>query len=465
MSTPEPSSLLLISEDRMSVLLARLEPGENLDALALRIEGEMNRLKLRCSPSREGLLGVLCRAAAQAMAQEGPVENVILAEGRPPVPARDAVMEWTEDFFDATFHADATTGRVDYRHHQAQNGAEEGQCLARLHASVEGKSGSDVLGNPINVKHPVRIRVRLGPGVRMTEEDGVQSFFATQAGRVRWAMNMLAVDNLLEIHGDVGMESGDIAHPGAVLVRGDVQAGSSITATGDIEIQGSVEPSDITAGGNLIVRGGLTGAKGRRVRVGGGIIAKFINEACVDAGGDVAVESEMLNTTLQSRGELRMPHGRVIGGQVLARNGIQLLQAGSDGHIPTLLCTARDEALIKAKAEKQALIANLEARANKIHQTIDPLMARQARLNAEQRENVTLLMSQVFDLEQEVKTVLKEIEEMNEATANLEKTRIVIREKTYGETTLQIGTEKMTVVDDVRIPVTAVMRAGRVVLI
>lgn len=464
MQAPDPTSFLLISDDRMSVLLERLEPGEDLEALSLRILAEMNRLGLCANPGRDELLATLCRAAAQA-AQGEPAQKVKVAEGRLPTPSRDAVLEWTENFFDQGLSTDMHADKIDYRHRQARIGAEEGQCLARLSPPFDGKPGSDVFGNPINVRKPLRIRVKLGPGVRMAEEKGgIQVFTATQAGRVRWAMGTLAVDNLLEVHGDVGLESGDIAHPGAVLVRGDVQAGSRITAAGDIEILGSVEPSDITAGGNLIVRGGLTGAEGRRVRVGGGLIAKFINEVTVEAGGDVVVEAEMLNTVLNARGELRMLYGRVIGGRILARNGIRLLQAGSDGHIPTHLCVARDEALVKAKAEKLALITTLEARSNKIHQTIDPLMARQTRLNAEQREHVTLLMSQVYDLESEVKSAQQEMEEMIDATANLERTRIVIRERTYGETTFQIGNEKMTVVDDIRIPVTAVLRAGQVVL-
>jgi uncharacterized protein (DUF342 family) len=227
-------------------VLERLEPGENLEALSLRILAEMNRLGLRTLPGRDELLAALCRAAAQAAAQGEPAQQVKVVEGCPPTPSRDAALEWTDNFFDEGFGGDSQTARIDYRHRQRHTGAEEGQCLARLYPPSEGKPGSDVFGNPISVKKPLRLRVKPGPGVRMTEEEGgIQVFTATLAGRVRWAMGTLAVDNLLEIHGDVGLETGDIAHPGAVLVRGDVQAGSRITAAGDVEILGDEQNAPV----------------------------------------------------------------------------------------------------------------------------------------------------------------------------------------------------------------------------
>lgn len=314
---------LRVTEDRMTVLLEQVAASEDPAALSLRALAEMNRLEIRPAPTREELVVRLCEALERAKAQGAAASEVILAQGQPPILSRNAELEWAGEFFKESFQTDAEADRVDYRRREAYACVEAGQRLARLVPAMEGHPGVDVFGQPLGVARPRQLSVRVGPGVRAETEDGVQVYYAAQPGRVRWAMGLLAVDNVLHVRGHVGLESGDIAHPGAVVVEGDVQAGSRITASGDVEVLGTVEPADITAGGDLVVHKGLTGAEGRLVRVGGAVRARFIQDARIEARGDVVVGSELLNTTLTTSGALRMRTGRVVGGCISARAGIE----------------------------------------------------------------------------------------------------------------------------------------------
>lgn len=455
--------MLRVSEDRMSVMLERVEPGEEVAELAARVLEEMTRLGLLQTFSREELLERLREAVKMAAEEHWPAEGILLATGRMPIPPRDARLEWAGNFFEEGFSV-SEDGRVDYRQRLACDSVEAGQLLGSLITPAEGMPGIDVFGKKMEVERPVRIRLRLGPGVRMEEAEENQALYSTQAGRVRWVNGTLTVDKMLRIQGNVGLETGNIAHPGSVVVMGDVQIGSRLTASGDVEVMGTVEPSEIAVGGNLVIHGGLTGAAGKRIRVVGSLTAKFIHEAQLEVGGDVTIEAELLKVLLTAKGALRMPGGRVIGGRIAVKEGIEVRQAGSDAKATTMLCAGCDDALALAKAEKQARVGEIEKAIALGRQTIDSLIARQLRLTPEQRDRLALLLTKEHQMKAELKLRRGELDEAIAATRALELARIVVRDRLCTETTLQIFDGKLTLGENMNGPLQAVLRAGRIEL-
>ena len=64
------------------------------------------------------------------------------------------------------------------------------------------------------------------------------------------------------------------------------------------------------------------------IRAGGNVHARLINAAEVDATGSVAVDTEIVNANVAARGWVRVG-GRIVGGHVRARDGIEAQVLGS----------------------------------------------------------------------------------------------------------------------------------------
>ncbi len=336
---------LRVAADRMGVLLDCPMPGEDMASLAARIVQELSSLGI-ASPPTPSELEQLLRHAAESNPR---LVNVVIAEGEEPVPGKDGAIEWTEDFFSSSFAVDENTGAIDYWRRTAQVTVREGQLLARAMNPVAGRDGRDVLGNRIRVPKPKRPRIFGGPNVQVEEKDGTRNFYAAAQGRIRWASDVISVDEIYTVQGSVGLETGYIIYPGVVVVKKDVLRGSRIEAGGEVEVMGTVEAADILAGGGITVHGGMTGGEGRTIKAAGSIHAKFILNAEVEAGEDIVVEREIVNSTVKAGGMVSIPRGRVVGGEISALGGIVVGQAGSEGLVPTHLVAGMDPS---ASAEK-----------------------------------------------------------------------------------------------------------------
>jgi uncharacterized protein (DUF342 family) len=400
----------------------------------------------------------------QAAQNDAPLKDEALVEGKPPTPPKDGVLTWAEDFFSSDFVIDQETDAVDYRQRAGHRAVEDGQLLARLTYPEKGLPGLDVFGKPIPARDPQRNMISVGADVRAEEREDAIHFYSTSSGRIRWAAETLAVDNVYTIDGDVCMDTGHIDHPGELVVKGDVLAGFTVHAQGNIEIMGVVEPTDIRAGGDLTVHGGITGAESNSIKVEGSVETKYILDANIEAGEDIVVKNEIIHSHVKTRGAVVMSVGRLIGGETSALSGITLGQAGSDAHVPTLLVVAEDYGLEEKLRPKEQEIATLEENSQKIHQTVDPLMAREDELSSKQRKVVEQLLSNAAKIDEGVKRLRAEIEAIKMESRERSDSRISIKDKMYSETTLRINETTLLISDTQRGPTTARLENDQIAL-
>ena len=451
---------LHVANDGLVVLLDCTVSGQEIEGLLTRIKNELSSLGVANPPTHEQLEGLLRRAARRGV----PLANEVLAQGETPVPPKDGILTWTLDFFGAGFGVDEKTGSVDYRQRDKNRVVEKGQLLARLAHPEEGQPGCDVFGNSIPTRSPKKDPICAGSNVRVEEKSDARCFFADIDGRIRFTGGTLAVDDVYTIHGDVCMGTGHINHPGALVVEGDVLAGFKVHAEGNIEIRGIVEPADIQAGGDLIVHGGITGAEGQSIKVWGSVEAKYILDADIEAGGDIVVKSEIIHSTLKTRGAVVMPAGRLIGGEVSALGGVVVGQAGSDAHVPTLIVAAEDHGLAEKLHTKQKEIESLVESWKKIHEKVDPLMSREETLTPKQKDIATELLENASKMEEETARLRTEMEGIKAESRERAKPLISIRNKLYSETTLRIKEVALLVDETCHGPVQARLRHGKIVL-
>ncbi len=460
MDKDRPEFHLRVTEDSLAVLLDCTVSSEEFEALLARIKTEMSGLGVVDPPSHEQLDDRLRRAAESGT----PLANEVLVQGQPPVPPKDGIITWAQDFFSTHFAMDKETGAIDYRERDDHRIVEQGQLLAHLTHPEEGIYGRDVFGRPIPAKSARKNLIRVGSNVRVENKQDALYYYADKNGRIRWAAETLAVDDVYTIHGNVCMETGHIDHPGALVVKGDVMSGFKVRAEGNIEIGGVVEPADIQAGGDLTVRSGITGSEGHTIKVAGSIHARYILDANVEAGEDINVKSEIIHSTVKTRGAIVMPEGRLIGGEVSALRGVVVGQAGSDAQVPTLIVTAEDHSLAERQHSKQKEIESLEENLKKIHEKVDPLMSREKTLTPKQREIASELLGNASKMEQFAISLRSEMEEMKVESLERAKPHISIRNKLYSETTLRMRKTVLLVNETHHGPLHARLEQGEIVL-
>lgn len=445
---------ITLSADRLAVLFEGVVAEDRREELVDAVTGELGTLGVDAIPEKDELWQIL---AAAPRDEAGRVSEAVLLRGTPAVPSKNGRIEWARDFFSSGFTIDEKTGIMNYRERTGEPSVEVDELLARIHPPEEGQDGRDVLGNRIPAAKPKPVRIRCGMNVKASD-DGYE-FHATAKGRVRYSKHVLSVDRVYVINGNVGLETGNIDHPGALFIEGDVEAGARIRADGDIEVRGIVEGADIEAGGNLSVRRGITGCAGHRIQAGGRVNVRFLVEAEVVAGDDVVVESEMVNSRVITKGSFIMHGGRLVGGSVTAQGNIYVKQAGSEGVVRTRLVIELDPALAQAIANKEAEMKRIRESLKKIKDTLTALKTRKGSLSDSAREALAKLAGNISDMQATLQTLESEREELLAQMRNRGRPQILIQGIAYPESTFDIYTHRLRLRESITGPVRAV--AGR----
>lgn len=456
-ASPAPSSGVLqlrITEDKMKVLLSSDLPQARYGEIEAALTPELKRIGvLEDSAVAEALQNL-----RSAIADGTPLSEFPVLEGTPPVPAQDGTVEWTRDFFKKGFIVDPETGTVDYRERLAEDTVHSGDRLGTVTEPVPGKEGIDVFGKRVATNTGRPANVKSGVGVRVQGED----LFADADGRIRFLNGLVAVDNVLTIDGSIGLKSGHINHPGALVVKQNVDAESRIETTGSIEVAGYVEDAEITTGGDLIVGGGIIGEPGRMIRVEGQVHAKFLKNVHIEASGDVVVLNGIEQCTVLTQGSVQVPQGRIVGGEIVALHGIDAGFIGSEACVPTKVTSGQDYKLSQRMEEHRAEIKHLEDNLEKVQAAIAPHKTHVQSLAPDVKKKYVLLLKQTKQISDRIRELEAEIETLPDESKSMAKMEIMVRKCVFPGTSATIGRLTKQVRDEVSGPTVIAIRRGDV---
>ena len=264
-------------------------------------------------------------------------EKEVIARGSSPIYGVEAqiVMEVDTDINTEPIIMD--DGSVDFRQVNLLKTVEKDQLLAVKIPAEKGTDGTDVLGDPIDSTGKDKT-LPMGKNTYISD-DGLSLFAATN-GRIIKEKNILNVENILTIEGDIDYSTGNIDFNGDVAISGDVLSGFKVVSTGDIRIKGTVEAAEIiSTEGSIIVSRGIVGQAKARIIAKKDIKADFINESTVSAGNDVEIGEYAIGSNITAEGEVRAIQGRgmIVGGKIYAEKMIDAKVAGSPNNVRTEL--------------------------------------------------------------------------------------------------------------------------------
>ena len=344
-----------------------------------------------------GIIG----GSTESQGADGPPEipeRFLIAEGQPPADAKHGDVEWH-----GAFVQDAQDWEADARaNHYAANsiltvGADT--VVGRIIRPTPGHDGRDVFGKEVRPKRSKGLPMELGDGLTTAADDPLQ-VVTTVPGRLVRQGQKLRMDEVLEISGDVDFRSGNVDSVIDVHIRGDIKPNFVVKTAKSLTVQGSVEAARLNVDGNIQVRGGLFGQdSGCNVQAGGEVTAAICDGVKVEAGGDIRISKEIINSELRTAGELLIEHGSLIGGEVFARNGVKLKYAGTELGVPTRIAVGRDGVVVYRVQKIDAQIGKQAQQAEQSRTQVQPLIADLKRLTPAQREQATEMLAKATDCE------------------------------------------------------------------
>lgn len=301
-------------------------------------------------------------------------QDVLVAEGTPPIQGADGTIEYEFEIEPEkqTFKI-LDDGRIDYKGAANIATAKKDQLLATIKDAGYGVNGINVLGDGIPAEKGKDSHLTAGQGVRASE-DG-KSFYAENKGCIMLNPPVIEILDLYQVKGDVDYSTGSINFNGNVIINGTIREGFEVKADGDIIIQNSVESARIIAGRDVRISGGILGQGKGLVSAGRDVYVEYVQNGRIEAQGTVYINDFSVNSYIFcNHMDMLKKHGSVVGGEVYAQRGIDILNLGSQSGTKTYV-TAGNDSLVRSKIKKldQAL-EFCKGNIKKIDATLKPII-------------------------------------------------------------------------------------------
>lgn len=325
---PSDFVVVEVTKDEMAVYLTILSPGGE----SVTLEDVKSILKehgVKHGVDEERILDLLRKKEFN--------RAVLIARGTPAQPGKDAVInfKFRKEVKNPTPKVEEG-GRVDYRKLDLVENVLNGQVLFIKSPPTKGIPGMTVKGRQINAPDGKDAPIPAGKNTEISK-DGLQ-LISTISGQPIWTGTRIDVEPVFEVKGDVDFRVGNIDFVGSLVINGDIKDGFEVKATNDIEVKGSIEMANVSAGGNIVVHNGILGKEGGNVFAEGDISAKFIENAHVEAMGNIFVQESIMHSYVDAGGSVILVggrHGKLIGGRTRAGKEINVRVTGSWTEIPT----------------------------------------------------------------------------------------------------------------------------------
>jgi uncharacterized protein (DUF342 family) len=300
-----------------------------------------------------GVVSGILDTEIEASLAAGQVEARLVARGRPPVPGDDTefkslIPEMTERHPKVDEH-----GIADYRDLGLFVTVKAGTELMRRLPATPGMAGENVLGETVPQQPGKEIPFAPGLSGAVIAPHDRNLLIAAIGGQPVHVQNGVTVEPTLSVQ-NVDLSTGNLSFEGTVNIAADVKSGMKIKASGDVIVGGMVEAAEIEAGGDITVKGGIIGhgeirshgddthTNAARIRCGGSISARFIQNASVEAGNCIVVREAVEQSGLTAINQVVVGaegsnKGHIIGGRTRATLLVQAAVAGSPSGVNTVI--------------------------------------------------------------------------------------------------------------------------------
>ncbi len=368
---------------------------------------------LKANDVVEGIKGDVIKRFVEKPQYNDPV---IVAEGRKPHNGASAriIHEFQTD--SSKIKLKEIDGRVDFKELDIVQNVVAGQVIARKIPAEPAEPGLTVTGRVLPAEDGKDESIPIGKNVKLSD-DG-RTAVAEINGQVVITGGKINVEPVYVVNGNVSLKTGNILFLGTVVVKGHVEDGFDVKASGNIEVMGGVGKSNLDAEGDIIVHQGVGAKNEGRVRAGRNVWSKFIENADVTAGDLVVVSDGIMNSHVIAQRKVicKGKRASIVGGHVRAAEEINAKSLGAVAGTETVLEVGYDptnkERLAALEQERNEYQKKLEEVARNLA-TLENMRRQKKKLTKEKVENYKRLMKGKEQLTAEIRRVAKEIEEIH----------------------------------------------------
>ena len=288
--------------------------------------------QIKTALTKQGVVAGISDEKIQALI-DSPIYNepVVVAEAVLPVDGRDAYIAYNFETDRSKLRAkEAANGQVDFKELNLIQNVVEGQPLAQKIPAEKGKAGKTIYGRYLEAKDGRDINLPLGKNVTV-DTDG-RTILAGANGQVLLINDKVCVEPIMEVDG-VNIKTGNITFLGTVVVKGSVEDGFNIKASGNIEVSGTVGKCTLESDGDIIVSSGIIGRDEGKIVCGGSLWAKFIQNTMVQVEENVIVTDSIMNSEVSAQKKIILngKRAQITGGNVFATECVIAKNIGSEG--------------------------------------------------------------------------------------------------------------------------------------
>ncbi|MBU8565965.1 FapA family protein [Virgibacillus pantothenticus] len=356
-----------------------------------------------------------------------------IAEGKQPIHGKDGQVHYHVEFNPVMVRDEV----CDFRDVMRIPSVKKGEKIATLIPPTEGKNGMNVSGAVVPSIPGKPAAVKEGKNVVFREAD--QGFYATSEGQLNKQGRFIQVLPIFEVQQTLSMKTGNLDFIGTIIIHGDVPAGYTVKAKGDVKIFGMVEAASVTAGGSVYISEGLAGQGTGSIHAAESIHIGYINQGNIVAGQDLFVENSIFHSQCTVAGHVFCQRGSIVGGTISVGNTVEAKDVGNRVGVKTEIMFGVDH---RTEKQEQKLLDEKK----ELEATLSKLALLEKKIQGQQVENdpklkITLLRYKHSwnKTEERLKKVEQAIRQLTSKLGSGENGALIVRNYLYTNVVVAFG--------------------------
>ena len=436
---------ITVSKNKMEAHIKFKAPVNNGDKLKL----ENIRTEIEASGVNYGIMEDVLKEISRHREYETPY---LIASGLNYVPGKDAYHEYHFDTQKKVPKPKVMEdGTVDFRSLNLIEMAKKGMPLVSVVPEIMGTDGLNVLSEIIPCPKPKPATALVATKNTYLSDDQ-QHLYASTAGQIIFDGRKVVINPVYEVAGDVNNSTGNINFVGSVVVKGNVVAGFSVIAEGDIDISGVVESSFIKAKGNVLISRGVQGAEKAEIVAEGDVSLKFAESCTIKAGRNINAEAILHSkVTCGNNLDLQGKTGYLVGGEINVRGKIIAKTIGSAMGTATNIQVGLDPEIYEEYKEFMKEYNTLKAEYDKVDSVAKSMKTlNEKNALTDKNKNIFLkLLHQQAHLRDQILQVKAKLEKVAGSMDDAGGT-IIATDMIRSGVKITIGNAKMHIRDDIK---------------
>lgn len=422
------------SEDKMKAFVDYIPPqGLGMDLSAEDIINSLKEQNIKYGIKKENINKILGSAEK--------IEGLLIAEGKEPVPGKDAELEFHFEKDDKHVGTIQEDGTMDFHDLDIVDNIEAGTKLVTKIESEPGEDGKNIEGKKISPEPPKEVSLPKGENTKITEDN---TLISTEEGHLSYQEDKVNIQTVYKVKGDVDFNTGNIDFIGSVFVEGNVTEGFEIKAEGDIHVRGNVEGAHLESEGDIIINKNFIAKNKGEIECEGDFKTKSIQNGKVICKGDVYIKDAIMHSTVHSAGEVKLTghKGLIVGGEVRATKEINANIIGSSLATKTTVSSGIDphtrrrfkeakETLSKSKSNYLKTVKGLNL--------LKEMKEKNGELPKDKEDMLKRLKETKRDLKEKIDSNEEIVNELSDKVHNASEGKIVANRKIYPGVKIEIG--------------------------